>query len=540
MRQPRSLRFHLALVFFFFFLLVIVLGLFSISRLSSFNRASESIAEVWLPNTRILGDLNNFTSDFRAVEGTHLLTSNAAELAAIDKEMEQLDRGIAQAQRSYEALRHDPADAHLYEQFKQKWSEYRQIANQVLTGSRGNNKDEAIALYLTASGPAYHAASDTLGQLTDRTVAQAHRASGLLAAAYKQATWLIALAIAFAGVMVTAALFYVSRSVSAPLLHLADCMHRLAANDTDIEIRGTARQDEIGEMARATVVFRENAIALMESQHRLMQQTSMLEEKLAQEQRLALLQRNFVSMASHEFRTPLSIIDGHAQRLIKLKDRLAPEEIEDRAGRLRAAVLRLTHLIDNLLNSSRLIDGGAPLYFNPEEIELGALLHEVCQLHREIAPGCTIEERFGALPMLGDAKLLFQAFSNLLSNAIKYSASSAVVELAAAVDDGHVVVRVKDRGIGIPETDRAQLFQRYYRGSNVSGIVGTGVGLYLVKMMIERHGGEISVASREGEGSEFIVRLPCRPDEQPVASAGWDARSETPEDAAPLAPQASA
>ena len=98
---------------------------------------------------------------------------------------------------------------------------------------------------------------------------------------------------------------------------------------------------------------------------------------------------------------------------------------------LRAAVLRLTHLIDNLLNSSRLIDGGAPLYFDPQELDLGALLHEVCQLHREIAPGCRIEEHFGALPMTGDAKLLFQAFSNLLSNAIKYSASTAVVELTA-------------------------------------------------------------------------------------------------------------
>ncbi len=432
MRQPRSLRFHLALVFLFFFLLVIVLGLFSISRLSNFNRASESIAEIWLPNTRVLGDLNNYTSDFRAVEGTHLLSADAAQVAAIDREMEQLDRAVAQAQRSYEELRHEAAETALYEQFKQKWSEYRQIANQVLTLSRGSRKDEAVALYLTGSGAAYHAASDTLGQLTERTVAQAQRASGRLAAAYKQATWLIALAIAFAGVMVTAALFYISRSVSAPLLHLAACMHRLAANDTNIEIRGTGRQDEIGEMARATVVFRENAIALMESQRRLMQQASMLEEKLAQEQRLALLQRNFVSMASHEFRTPLSIIDGHAQRLIKLKDRLVPEEIEDRAGRLRAAVLRLTHLIDNLLNSSRLIDGGAPLYFDPQEIDLGALLHEVCQLHREIAPGCRIEERFGALPMTGDAKLLFQAFSNLLSNAIKYSASSAVVELGAA------------------------------------------------------------------------------------------------------------
>src|SRR4051794_2873520 len=484
MRQPRSLRFHLALVFLFFFLLVIVLGLFSISRLSNFNRASESIAEIWLPNTRVLGDLNNFTSDFRAVEGSHLLTSDAAELAATDRDMEQLDRSIAQAQRSYEELRHDAAEMSLYEQFKQKWSDYRQVVNQALTLSRGNRKDEAVALYLTSSRAAYNAASDALGHLTERTVSQAQRASGRLAAAYKQATWLIALAIAFAGLMVTAALFYISRSVSAPLLHLAQCMHRLAANDTDIEIRGTGRRDEIGEMARATVVFRKNAIALMESQGRLMQQASILEEKLAQEQRLALLQRNFVSMASHEFRTPLSIIDGHAQRLIKLRDRLQPDEIDDRSGRIRAAVLRLTHLIDNLLNSSRLIDGGAPLYFKPEEIDLGALLREVCQLHREIASGCRIEERFAALPMVGDPKLLFQAFSNLVANEIKYSSSTAVVELAAGIEDGQVLVRVKDNGIGIPAKDRAQLFERYYRGSNVSGIVGTGVGLYLVKMVL--------------------------------------------------------
>src|SRR5919205_2377871 len=162
MRQPRSLRFHLALVFLFFFLLVIVLGLFSISRLSNLNRASESIAEIWLPNTRVLGDLNNYTSDFRAVEGTHLLSADAAQVAAIDREMEQLDRAIAQAQRSYELLRHDAGDTALYEQFKQRWSEYRQIANQVLTLSRGTRKDEAVALYLTGSGVAYHAASDTL------------------------------------------------------------------------------------------------------------------------------------------------------------------------------------------------------------------------------------------------------------------------------------------------------------------------------------------------------------------------------------------
>jgi two-component system, OmpR family, sensor kinase len=511
MRQPRSIRFHLAIVFLVFFLLVIVLGLFSISRLSNFNKVSGNIAELWLPNTRVLGDLNNFTSDFRAVEGSNLLAVIPSEIAATEKEMEQLDRSIAQAERNYERIRHDAAEMALYASFKERWNEYRRIVNQMLTLSRANRKDDAIGMYLTATRSAYNAASDALGQLTASTVTRAHEASGRVAAAYRQALWLVGIAMTLAGVMVAAALFYISRSISAPLLHLADCMHRLAGNDTEIDIRGTRRRDEIGEMARAAVVFRTNAIELMRSQQRLIRQAAMLEEKLAQEQRLALLQRNFVSMASHEFRTPLSIIDGHAQRLIRLKDRLAPTEIEERAGKLRAAVLRLTHLIDNLLDSSRLIDAGSQLYFHPEEIELAALLHEICQLHREIAPGRRIEEQFaGPLQMAGDPKLLFQAFSNLVSNAIKYSASGSAVEVSARQEAGMIVVTVKDNGIGIPASDMDQLFERYYRGSNVSGIVGTGVGLYLVRMVVEAHGGEVSVESIEGTGSRFSVRLPVR------------------------------
>jgi len=530
MRQPRSIRFHLAIVFLVFFLLVIVLGLFSISRLSNFNKVSENIAELWLPNTRVLGDLNNFTSDFRAVEGSNLLAVIPSEIAATEKEMEQLDRSIAQAERNYEQIRHDAAEMALYAIFKERWNEYRRIVNQMLTLSRANRKDDAIEMYLTATRSAYNAASDALGQLTASTVTRAHEASGRVAATYRQALWLVGIAMALAGVMVAAALFYISRSISAPLLHLADCMHRLAGNDTEIDIRGTRRRDEIGEMARAAVVFRTNAIELMRSQQRLIRQAAMLEEKLAQEQRLALLQRNFVSMASHEFRTPLSIIDGHAQRLIRHKDRLAPTEIEERAGKLRAAVLRLTHLIDNLLDSSRLIDSGSQLHSHPEEIELAALLHEICQLHREIAPGRRIEEQFaGPLPMAGDPKLLFQAFSNLVSNAIKYSASSSAVEVSAGQDASMIIVTVKDNGIGIPASDMQQLFERYYRGSNVSGIVGTGVGLYLVRMVIEAHGGEVSVESVEGRGSRFSVRLPVRaapkaatvsPSVLPAASAG--------------------
>jgi two-component system, OmpR family, sensor kinase len=538
MQQPRSIRSQLALVFLFLFLLVVVLGLFSISRLSNFNRLSADVAELWLPNTRVLGDLNNFTSDFRAIEGSDLLSSDPSEIASIQHGMEELDRSIAQAERAYEQLRHDPAERDLYAQFKAKWQDYRTIVNRTLALSHADHKPEAIAAYKTSSRSAYNAASDALGQLTDYGVAKAHAASARLASAYRQAFWLIGLAIVIAGVIVAAALFYISRAISAPLLNLAGRMHRLAVNDTDVEIVGTERRDEIGEMARAAVVFRNNAIELMRSQRVLAQQASILVEKLAHEQRLALQQRNFVSMASHEFRTPLNIIDGHAQRLIRLKDRMQSEEIKERAGKVRGAVLRMTHLIDNLLNSSRLIDSGAEHYFHPAEIDVASLLREVSQLHREMAPAMQIREKFdaAALPMVGDPKLLFQVFSNLLSNAVKYSPDGGPIEISAGIEAGEVVVAFQDRGIGVPEKDLDRLFERYYRGSNVSGIVGTGVGLYLVKMVVDLHGGQIAVCSREGEGSRFAIRLPIQPERNRAVLSPVEAAPAAPDHPEPARP----
>ena len=530
--RPQSIRHHLAGVFLVFFLLVCVLGSFSIWRLSNFNRLSADVAEVWLPTTRVLGDLNNFTSDFRAIEGSNLLSTDQSETAATESDMAELDRSIAQAERGFEKIAHDPAENDLYDRFKAHWTDYRKIVNQMLVLSRGNRKAEALAIYGGTSRVAYNAASDTLGQLTDQAVASAQIASDRLAVAYRQAFWLILLAVAIAGVMVVAALFHISRSISGPLLQLADRMRRLAANDTDIDVPETGRADEIGEMAQATVVFRNNAIELMRSQRMLARQAALLAEQLAQEQRLALQQRNFVSMASHEFRTPMTIIDGHARRLVKMKDSIRPAEIGERAGKMRSAVLRMTQLIDNLLNSSRLIDGGVGgggggggRYFHPAEMDMAALLQEVCQLHREMVPGADIAERVAtaAMPMAGDAKLLFQVFSNILSNAIKYSPDGGIIAVDAALANDEVVVAIADHGIGVPAADLDRLFERYHRGSNVSGIVGTGVGLYLVKMVVDMHGGAVTVESKEGEGSRFTIRLPRQPaaaaEPAPIAEA---------------------
>src|SRR5581483_11511527 len=163
----------------------------------------------------------------------------------------------------------------------------------------------------------------------------------------------------------------------------------------------------------------------------------------------------------------------------------------ERAAKIRRAVQRMTHLIENLLSSSRLMDADASIALETGAVDLGVLLHEVAQLHREMSPNARIVERFetAQLPMVGDAKLLFQVFSNLVGNAIKYSPRGADVETAARRSAHDITVTVADRGMGIPASNLPHLFERYFRGSNVSGIVGTGIGLYLVKVVVELHGG---------------------------------------------------
>jgi two-component system, OmpR family, sensor kinase len=512
MQRPRSISLHLSAVCFFFFFLIIVLGLFSISRLGELNRVSASIADLWLPNTRALGDLNNFTSDFRAAEGSDVLSSGDSQISAVKTEMEELDGTIAQAQRQYEHIPHAAAEAELYARFSDDWVKYRAVADKVLALSHANRKAEANALFMSSSKTAYDAASDTLGELTDRNVASARAASARVAAAYRQALWLIGAAITVAGVIVVVTLLYVRRWISDPILHLADTMHRLVDHDVTVDVHGTERRDEIGEMARAAVVFRDNAIELRVSQRGLAQQASMLEEKLAAERHLTMLQRNFVSMASHEFRTPLTIIDAHAQRLVKLEKRSTGDDVGERAGKIRGAVLSLTHLMENLLNSARLVDSGAELYFHPIDFDLAVLLREVCQLHREISPKSQILQRVRTHPlmMFGDPKLLFQVFSNILANAIKYSPGGGLIKFDAAIDGDSVVVSIEDNGIGVPAEDLDHVFERYFRARNVTSLVGTGIGLYLVKMVVALHHGDVTVRSKEGKGSAFTVRLPVR------------------------------
>jgi two-component system, OmpR family, sensor kinase len=508
-RLSLSLRARLSLLFFALFATIAMLGLASAWSLSHANEVTTDLRDRWLPNVRLLGDLNNFTSDYRTAEANSLLAAGSDERNDHLRDMRMLDQAVIRSQHDYEQIHHGAEEAALYQQFSTTWALYKTIAAQVTALSASGHAAEASAMYRARSRITYDAASDLLGQLTEYNVTRAAQASERSARAYAHARWLLAAALAAAALMLTCVIAQVRRKISFPLLDLGQAMHLLAANDTSVAIGHTDRGDEIGEMARAVVVFRANAIELMQSQRGLAQQAIMLEEKLAHEQSVTQMQRNFVSMITHEFRTPLTQIDAQAQRLANLKDRLLPEDICDRTSRIRAAVTRIVRMIDQLVDTTRLMDDDTRLFFHPERIDLVAVLHQVCRVQREISPHAQIIEDLGSRPLLmsGDPKLLFQVFSNLVANAIKYSPARAKAILQARQVGERIIVTVEDSGIGIPAQDRARIFRRYHRGSNVSGFVGSGVGLFLVATVMRLHAGEILVDSTEGKGSRFTATL---------------------------------
>lgn len=260
---------------------------------------------------------------------------------------------------------------------------------------------------------------------------------------------------------------------------------------------------------RELVKHRDHLQALVnEATADLKAQAQELEAALAKEKELNELQRQFVSMASHEFRTPLAIIDSTAQRLKKNVSQSKTEEALRRVDKIREAVIRMTRLMESTLTAARLEEGKVAVELQP--VEISELIAEICQRYQELATTHRIKCRLKNLPKTinADSSALDQVLTNLLSNAVKYSPDSPDIEVNAYGEGDHVVLKVTDHGLGIDEEDLPKMFGRFFRAKTSTGIVGTGIGLNLVKTLVELHGGAVTIDSKKGEGSTFTVRLP--------------------------------
>jgi PAS domain S-box-containing protein len=239
-------------------------------------------------------------------------------------------------------------------------------------------------------------------------------------------------------------------------------------------------------------------------------------ESLARQRELADLKSRFVSMASHEFRTPLATILSSSDVLKLYGARMADAERESCFAFISDAVQRMKNMLEDVLLIG-VTEAGAS-QFKPSAHALGPLCESIVEeVQRGLAdqPATTaqpiamrIADRLCLVDL--DERWFRHIFGNLLSNAIKYSPEGGEVHFGATVHAKEVEFQVVDRGIGLPEQDIPRLFETFFRASNSGKIPGTGLGLSIVQRAVELHGGRISVASELGQGTTFTVVLPLR------------------------------
>lgn len=245
-----------------------------------------------------------------------------------------------------------------------------------------------------------------------------------------------------------------------------------------------------------------------ELEARVKERTLELTQSLEREKELNDMKTRFVSMASHEFRTPLSAILSSLSLIDSYSKEEHQEKRKKHIERIKSSVKNLTAILNDFLLLDKAEQG--KLEINKEEFDLVEFAGDIIEeLNGILKTGQQIDfKQTGERAIFQDKKILKNVFLNLLSNAIKYSPENKIIHFTIEIKQKTVFVNIKDEGIGIPEQEQQNLFGKFYRASNVSNIQGTGLGLNIVKRYVELLDGVISFTSKQGLGTTFMIEFP--------------------------------
>ncbi len=234
-----------------------------------------------------------------------------------------------------------------------------------------------------------------------------------------------------------------------------------------------------------------------------------VKDALKKEMELNELKSRFVTMASHEFRTPLSAILSSASLISKYNDPKDDEKRLKHINRIKSSVVNLTTILNDFLSLSKLEEG--KVLNTPVEFDIKELANEVVEEMNSVLKKnqyITYLHYGEDTKMSLDKNVLKNICINLLSNAIKYSPEGKQIEFVTSTSENHLDIVVKDHGIGIPEADKQHLYSRFFRAQNASNIQGTGLGLNIVKKYVDLLNGKIHFVSELDKGTAFTVTLP--------------------------------
>ena len=248
---------------------------------------------------------------------------------------------------------------------------------------------------------------------------------------------------------------------------------------------------------------------LLKSNRKLEESQLDLKIALQKEKDLNELKSRFVSMASHEFRTPLSTIMSSASLIARYGGDENEVKREKHISRIKSAVSNLTGILNDFLSLSKLEEGKVQVQIAP--VNISELCEEITsELSSIMKPGQTIDKKIEGNEQMvhTESRILKNTLFNLISNATKYSGENSTIHCTIIYEKEDIFFHVRDEGIGIPESEQQYLFERFFRASNVETIQGTGLGLNIVKRYVNLLNGSISFVSKEGEGSTFTLKIP--------------------------------
>ena len=277
----------------------------------------------------------------------------------------------------------------------------------------------------------------------------------------------------------------------------------------NLELLEKARKREVNARKAAEQLLESKSIELYNSMTSLAISNKELEDSLEREKELGKLKSSFIAVASHQFRTPLAVIQSNVELLEMLNTsgkKQEPEQYAKVTGRIIEAIAKMTELMDDVLTLGKLTSGHVS--YSPEAMDLVGFCEKMANEFNLIQQdgrnlGFVIDGE--AYKMQLDPKLLNHSLTNLISNAFKYSKGKESPQLSIQFKPTEVVFSIKDYGLGIPEAQLSNLFEPFFRADNVAEIQGTGLGLSIAKEYVESNKGKISVKSILGEGSCFEI-----------------------------------
>lgn len=276
-------------------------------------------------------------------------------------------------------------------------------------------------------------------------------------------------------------------------------------NDQDNEMKILGFVVDVTERVKADEQIKRNKIDL---ERKVRERTNELEEALEKGKELSDLKTRFVSMVSHEFRTPMSSIFSSATLLSKYQKEDQQPNRDKHIKRIKSSVLNLTAIINDILTLNKTEEG--KIEINLCQINLPELFNETCEELQAISKRNQKIKytHTGSLYFNTDIKLIKNMAVNLISNAIKYSKDGGSIDIITILKNNFLLIKVIDFGIGIPLDEQEKIFVRFFRAKNVTNIQGTGLGLNIVKKYTELLNGRISFESSPGVKTEFVVELP--------------------------------